>query len=110
MLVYTQREPLGVVTVISPWNFPVSIPARKIAPALITGNTVVFKPSSDAPLSGYRLARSPDSQRPAQGRAQFHHRQRGEDRLRDHRIAACARDLVHRLDGRRQAHPQQRAR
>lgn len=56
MLVYTLREPLGVVTVISPWNFPVSIPARKIAPALIAGNTVVFKPSSDAPLSGYRLA------------------------------------------------------
>ncbi|SAI50451.1 aldehyde dehydrogenase [Bordetella ansorpii] len=55
MLVYSQREPLGVVTVIAPWNFPVSIPARKIGPALITGNTVVFKPSSDAPLSGYRL-------------------------------------------------------
>ncbi|CFW31762.1 aldehyde dehydrogenase [Bordetella pertussis] len=55
MVVYSQREPLGVVTVISPWNFPVSIPARKIAPALITGNTVVFKPSSDAPLSGLRL-------------------------------------------------------
>lgn len=56
MLVYTVREPLGVITAIAPWNFPVSIPARKIAPALITGNTVVFKPSSDAPLSGYRLA------------------------------------------------------
>lgn len=56
MVVYSQREPLGVVTVISPWNFPISIPARKIAPALIAGNTVVFKPSSDAPLSGYRLA------------------------------------------------------
>jgi len=56
MVVYSQREPLGVVTVISPWNFPISIPARKIAPALISGNTVVFKPSSDAPLSGYRLA------------------------------------------------------
>ncbi|WP_312438836.1 aldehyde dehydrogenase family protein [Achromobacter sp.] len=55
MIVYSQREPLGVVTVISPWNFPISIPARKIAPALITGNTVVFKPSSDAPMSGYRL-------------------------------------------------------
>ncbi|HZS69735.1 MAG TPA: aldehyde dehydrogenase family protein, partial [Burkholderiales bacterium] len=55
MLVYTAREPLGVVAVITPWNFPVSIPARKVAPALITGNTVVFKPSSDAPLSGYRL-------------------------------------------------------
>jgi acyl-CoA reductase-like NAD-dependent aldehyde dehydrogenase len=55
MVVYTQREPLGVVSIITPWNFPVSIPARKIAPALIAGNTVVFKPSSDAPLSGYRL-------------------------------------------------------
>jgi acyl-CoA reductase-like NAD-dependent aldehyde dehydrogenase len=55
MTVYTHREPLGVVTVIAPWNFPVSIPARKIAPALICGNTVVFKPSSDAPLSGLRL-------------------------------------------------------
>jgi aldehyde dehydrogenase (NAD+) len=54
-LVYTLREPLGVVTAITPWNFPVSIPARKIAPALVAGNTVVFKPSSDAPLSGYRL-------------------------------------------------------
>ncbi|MFO1219430.1 MAG: aldehyde dehydrogenase family protein [Burkholderiaceae bacterium] len=54
--VYSLREPLGVVTVISPWNFPVSIPSRKIAPALVTGNTVVFKPSSDAPLAGYRLA------------------------------------------------------
>jgi len=55
MMVYTEGEPLGVVSVITPWNFPTSIPARKIAPALITGNTVVFKPSSDAPLSGYRL-------------------------------------------------------
>jgi len=56
MLVYSAREPLGVVSVIAPWNFPISIPARKIAPALVTGNTVVFKPSSDAPLIGYRLA------------------------------------------------------
>ncbi|HDR9586411.1 TPA: aldehyde dehydrogenase family protein [Burkholderia stabilis] len=55
MSVYTLREPLGVVTIISPWNFPVSIPARKIAPALVCGNTVVFKPSSDAPLSGLHL-------------------------------------------------------
>lgn len=56
MEVSTVREPLGVVSVITPWNFPISIPARKIAPALATGNTVVFKPSSDAPLAGYRLA------------------------------------------------------
>jgi len=55
MIVYSAREPLGVATAITPWNFPISIPARKIAPALITGNTVVFKPSSDAPLIGCRL-------------------------------------------------------
>lgn len=58
MLVYTQREPLGVMTVIAPWNFPISIPARKIAPALITGNTVVFKPSSETPLTGYYLTKA----------------------------------------------------
>jgi aldehyde dehydrogenase (NAD+) len=55
MTVSTVREPLGVVTVITPWNFPLSIPARKIAPALITGNTVVFKPSSNTPLVAFRL-------------------------------------------------------
>jgi alpha-ketoglutaric semialdehyde dehydrogenase len=55
MNVFTIREPLGVVSVITPWNFPISIAARKIAPALMTGNTVVFKPSSDTPLIGLRL-------------------------------------------------------
>jgi aldehyde dehydrogenase (NAD+) len=55
MKVSTEREPLGVISVITPWNFPLSIPARKIAPALITGNTVVFKPSSDTPLIAFRL-------------------------------------------------------
>ncbi|WP_248926943.1 aldehyde dehydrogenase family protein [Paenibacillus hamazuiensis] len=56
--VYTRREPLGVVTVITPWNFPLSIPARKIAPALVTGNTVVFKPASDTPLIACRLVQA----------------------------------------------------
>ncbi|MCQ6273675.1 aldehyde dehydrogenase family protein [Bacillus sp. V3B] len=55
MNVSTEREPLGVVSVITPWNFPISIPSRKIAPALIMGNTVVFKPSSDTPLIAVRL-------------------------------------------------------
>ncbi|WLR52903.1 aldehyde dehydrogenase family protein [Bacillus tianshenii] len=55
MTVSTLREPLGVISVITPWNFPISIPARKIAPALITGNTVIFKPSSETPLIAYRL-------------------------------------------------------
>lgn len=43
---YTIRQPLGVVGVITPWNFPVAIPVWKIAPALVAGNTVVFKPAS----------------------------------------------------------------
>ena len=55
MKVSTEREPIGVVSVITPWNFPISIPSRKIAPALIMGNTVVFKPSSDTPLIAIRL-------------------------------------------------------
>ncbi|MEH7154999.1 aldehyde dehydrogenase family protein [Neobacillus drentensis] len=60
MKVSTEREPLGVVSVITPWNFPLSIPARKIAPAIITGNTVVFKPSSDTPLIAFRLVEALD--------------------------------------------------
>ena len=54
-LLYTRREPLGVISIITPWNFPVAIPAWKIAPALIYGNTVVFKPAKDAPLIGMML-------------------------------------------------------
>lgn len=53
--VYTKKEPLGVISVITPWNFPISIPVRKIAPALVSGNTVVFKPASDTPLIALRL-------------------------------------------------------
>lgn len=53
--VFSHREPLGVVAAITPWNFPISIPSRKIAPALVTGNTVVFKPASDTPLIALRL-------------------------------------------------------
>ena len=46
---YTVRQPLGVVACITPWNFPVCIPAWKIAPALVAGNTVVFKPATLTP-------------------------------------------------------------
>ncbi|SFE52036.1 aldehyde dehydrogenase family protein [Alteribacillus iranensis] len=52
---YTKREPLGVVGVITPWNVPLAIAAWKIATAIATGNTVVFKPSSQTPLISYRL-------------------------------------------------------
>ncbi|HUI85531.1 MAG TPA: aldehyde dehydrogenase [Nitrososphaerales archaeon] len=51
------RLPIGVVGSITPWNFPSATVARKLAPALITGNTVVTKPSSNTPLSTLELAR-----------------------------------------------------
>ncbi|HEX5482558.1 MAG TPA: aldehyde dehydrogenase family protein, partial [Terriglobia bacterium] len=47
----TQRTPVGVCALITPWNFPLAIPAWKSMPALICGNTVVMKPSPEAPLS-----------------------------------------------------------
>lgn len=54
-LLYTRREPLGVVALVTPWNFPIAIPAWKMAPALAYGNTVVFKPASFAPQTAMLL-------------------------------------------------------
>ena len=54
-MLFSRREPLGVVAAITPWNFPIAIPAWKLAPALVYGNTVVFKPASDTPLTALRL-------------------------------------------------------
>jgi aldehyde dehydrogenase (NAD+) len=48
---YTVKQPVGPVAVITPWNFPVAIPIWKMAPALVAGNTVVFKPASLTPLT-----------------------------------------------------------
>ncbi|MCX4815948.1 aldehyde dehydrogenase family protein [Streptomyces sp. NBC_01239] len=56
--VHTQREPIGVILVISPWNDPLITPARKLAPLLATGNAAVFKPATETPLSGLHLARA----------------------------------------------------
>ena len=55
-LVRTLRVPVGVVAVITPWNFPVQIPAWKIAPALLWGNAVVWKPSGETPILSQALA------------------------------------------------------
>jgi acyl-CoA reductase-like NAD-dependent aldehyde dehydrogenase len=52
---FAVRKPIGVVGLITPWNFPSAIPAWKLAPALICGNTVVLKPASAAPLSAWRI-------------------------------------------------------
>jgi alpha-ketoglutaric semialdehyde dehydrogenase len=49
------RKPIGVVGLVTPWNFPSAIPAWKLAPALVCGNTVVLKPASAAPLSAWRI-------------------------------------------------------
>ena len=51
----TLRMPIGVCAAITPWSLPLAIPARKIFPALLCGNTVVFKPASEAPASGALL-------------------------------------------------------
>ncbi|HXE75414.1 MAG TPA: aldehyde dehydrogenase family protein [Candidatus Xenobia bacterium] len=50
-IVYTIRQPLGVVGLITPWNFPVAVPVWKIAPALVCGNTIVWKPSELTPFT-----------------------------------------------------------
>jgi alpha-ketoglutaric semialdehyde dehydrogenase len=54
-LLYARREAVGVVLVITPWNFPMAIPAWKVAPALAYGNTVVWKPAELVPLTSVRL-------------------------------------------------------
>jgi acyl-CoA reductase-like NAD-dependent aldehyde dehydrogenase len=52
---FALRKPIGVVGLVTPWNFPSAIPAWKLAPALIAGNTVIIKPASVAPLSAWRI-------------------------------------------------------
>ena len=54
-LLFARREPLGVIVAITPWNFPVAIPAWKMAPALAYGNCVVWKPAEIVPLTSVRL-------------------------------------------------------
>jgi len=53
----TLLRPIGVVGLITPWNFPVAIPAWKIMPALVAGNSIVFKPASDTPLLALKLVK-----------------------------------------------------
>ncbi len=57
-LLYTTRQPLGVVGLITPWNFPIAIPAWKLAPALVCGNAAVLKPASQAPALSFELAKA----------------------------------------------------
>ena len=56
-LLYTVRQPLGVVSIITPWNFPWAIPVWKISPALMAGNTVVFKPAPQTPALAVEIVK-----------------------------------------------------
>jgi lactaldehyde dehydrogenase/glycolaldehyde dehydrogenase len=56
-MIFLQRKPIGVVGGILPWNFPFFLIARKLAPALITGNSIVIKPSSDTPNNAFEFAK-----------------------------------------------------
>jgi acyl-CoA reductase-like NAD-dependent aldehyde dehydrogenase len=56
-MIYTTRVPLGVVSLVTPWNFPIAIPIWKLAPALIYGNTVVLKPATATPHCGVLIAK-----------------------------------------------------
>src|SRR5579872_4206414 len=54
----SERVPVGVVGLITPWNFPMAIPSWKVMPALVCGNTMVLKPAEDTPLSTYNLVQA----------------------------------------------------
>ncbi|SDT58450.1 aldehyde dehydrogenase (NAD+) [Pseudarthrobacter equi] len=89
----TRREALGVVGLITPWNFPIAIPAWKAAPALISGNAVVIKPAELTPLSATHLARAlQDAGLPAGVFNVVHGKGRvvGEALARDARIAGLS--------------------
>ncbi len=94
------RKPLGVVGLITPWNFPSAIPAWKLAPALVAGNTVVLKPASLAPLSALRIVRGARAGRRSRRRRQFRDRRRRRGGQRHARAPGAAGALVHGLDAR----------
>ncbi len=107
-LVYTLREPLGVVGAIVPWNFPLLLAVWKVAPALATGNTVILKPASQTPLTALALGEiaievglppgvlnvitgSGATVGPGDGRASRHRQDRVHGRHGDRARASCAR-------------------
>ena len=104
---YTIRRPLGVVGLITPWNFPWAIPVWKSAPALVAGNTVVFKPAELTPATAIAAGGDLRGGGRASGRLQPGHRPRLRGRRDAGGFARRARDLLHRLE--RGGHGAQRA-
>ena len=95
---YTIKQPLGVVALITPWNFPVAIPAWKMAPALVAGNTVVFKPASLTPETAALVVALLRGCRPARGRAEPGLRRRRRGGHGADRSPGRQGGLVHRLE------------
>ena len=95
------RQPLGVCSIITPWNFPMAIPSWKIIPALVCGNTVVFKPASQTPLSAVNFVKVLEEAGRPDGRRQHGHRRRRRGRHAADDARRRARRVVHRLDPRR---------
>ena len=103
--VFAIRKPIGVVGLVTPWNFPIAIPAWKMAPALICGNTIIVKPASVSPLCAWRLVEALHEAGIPKGVVNFvagsgggTGRGAGEGQAREG-------DLVHRLERRRQLDP-----
>ena len=97
----TFREPIGVVGVITPWNFPLTIASWKIAPALAAGNAVIHKPSELTPLTALELqAIAYDAGLP-EGLLTVLVGHGRERRARARRASRRGQDRVHRLDRRR---------
>jgi aldehyde dehydrogenase (NAD+) len=98
------RQPVGVVGMISPWNFPLHLSNRSIAPALALGNAAVIKPASDTPVTGgLLLAKIYEGSGPPPRRAQRGDRLGAGDRRAVRAPPGAARDLVHGVDGGRPA-------
>ena len=98
----TFREPLGVVGLITPWNFPLAIAAWKLAPALAAGNTVVLKPAELTPLTALRFERARARGGHPGGRRQRRRRPGPDLRHAPRRAPRRREDRVHGLDrGRR---------
>ena len=96
------RRPIGVVGAIIPWNFPLTLMANKIAPAMAVGNTVVVKPASTTPLATLRLAELMHAGGLPPGVLNVVDRPGQRRRRGDHPPSAGAQDRLHRRNGHRQ--------
>ena len=106
----TFREPIGVVGLITPWNFPLAIASWKLAPALAAGNTVVLKPAELTPLTAVRFAEIAARGRRSGGRRERRRRPGADLRAAARRAPRRRQDRLHRLDRGRRVDRRRRSR